>query len=296
MINWEDLRYFQAIGQQGTLSGAARVLGVDNATVSRRLAALEEALNIRLVDRLPRASRLTAVGQRVLDQVAGMEEGALAVERLVLAARSQEHGKVVITAPPIMARHFLAPNLRSMAERHPLVQLSILSESSIVSLSRLDADLALRLSSPIEDTDVAKKIGRMDFALYAACDYPNLANADDWGFIAYTERQADFAHLRWLYEVIGARRVVCEVTDLSNQYEAACSGIGVAGLPCFLADADPRLKRLPAAHPALSLDVWIAMHPDRRYDKLVRNTMRHIAELVAASALGSGPQRASTPG
>lgn len=285
MMNWEDLRYFQAIAQERTLSGAARRLGVDNATVGRRLSALEEGLHTRLVDRLPRESRLTVVGERVLEQVRAMEQGALAVQRIVLSARSQEHGKVVVTAPPILARHFLTPNVRRMHERYPLVQLSIASESQIVSLSRLEADLALRLSPPVEDTDVAKKIGRMKFGLYAAHDYPNAARPDHWEFIAYTDRQADFAHRRWLYKLIGERRVACEVTDLSSQYEAACAGIGVAGLPCFVGDADARLQRLPTTDPLLSLDVWIALHPDRRNDRLVRNTMRHIVELVAAGEL-----------
>ena len=284
-MNWEDLRYFQAIAQAGTLSGAARMLGVDNATVSRRLAALEQSLKVRLVERLVREARLTEVGHQVLEQVTLMEASALAAQRIVLAASSQEHGKVRITAPPILARHFLAPNLRRMSERHPQVQLSILSESQIVSLSRLDADLALRLSPPIEDSDVAQKVGRMNFGLYAAHDYPHTQQPDAWEFIAYTERQTDFAHRRWLYQVIGERKVVCEVTDLSNQYEAACSGVGVAGLPCFIGDTDPRLQRLPAPPAALALDVWIALHPERRHDKLVRNAMRHITELLAASDL-----------
>lgn len=284
-MNWEDLRYFHAIARAGTLSGAARTLGVDNATVGRRLAALEEALHVRLVERLPRAARLTAVGQQVRDQVDAIEAGALAVERLVLAARSEEQGKVTITAPPVLARHFLAPNLRTLSERHPQVQLSILSEAHVVSLARLDADLALRLTAPIEGTDIAHKIGRMAFGLYATRDYPHADAPDAWVFIAYTAKQADFAHLRWLYEVIGARRVVCEVTDLSNQYEAACSGIGVAGLPCFIGDADPRLQRLPDAHTGLVLDVWMALHPDRRNDKMVRNTMRDVVERIGASAL-----------
>lgn len=285
MINWEDLRYFQAIAQEGTLAGAARALGVDNATVSRRLTALEQTLQIRLIERLPRESRLTQVGVRVLEKVATIEQSALAVERMALAARSEEGGRVVITAPPVLARHFLAPNLRAMSQQQPLVQLSVLSESSIVSLSRLDADLALRLSAPIEETDIAKKIGRMEFALYAALDYPLAAAPGQWQFIGYTARQADFAHRRWLYQVIGARKVTCEVTDLSNQYEAACSGVGVAGLPRFIGDRDSRLQQLPADGPPLSLDIWIAIHPDRRHDKLVRNTMRHLEDLIAGSDL-----------
>jgi DNA-binding transcriptional LysR family regulator len=291
MMNWEDLRYFHAVARAGTLSGAARALGVDNATVGRRLAALEAALNVRLVERLPRAARLTALGRQVHEQADAMEAGALAIERIVLAARSEEHGKVAITAPPVLARHFLAPNLRALSERHPQVQLSILSEAQVVSLARLDADLALRLTPPVDNTDIAQKIGLMPFGLYAARDYPHAHAPADWAFIAYTARQADFAHLRWLYEVIDGRRVVCEVTDLSNQYEAACSGIGVAGLPCFIGDADPRLQRLPDGHLPLALDVWIALHPDRRHDRLVRNTMQDIVELVGASALGSHAPR-----
>lgn len=284
-MNWDDLRYFHAIARAGTLSGAARLLGVDNATVGRRLAALEDALQGRLVERLPRTARLTPLGEQVRDQVAAMEGNALAVSRIVLAARSREHGKVVITAPPVLARHFLAPNLGALSRHHPLVQLSILSEAHVVSLARLDADLALRLTPPIDDSDIAHKIGRMPFGLYAAHDYPHANAPGKWEFIAYTARQADFAHLRWLYEVIGGRRVACEVTDLSNQYEAACSGVGVAGLPCFIGDTDARLQRLPEAHVALSLDVWIALHPDRRHDKLVRNAMRDIVDLVGAGAL-----------
>ena len=282
MMNWDDLRYFHAVARAGTLSGAARLLGVDNATVGRRLAALEDALQVRLVERLPRAARLTPLGEQVRDQAAAMEDNALAIARSVLAARAQEHGKVVITAPPVLARHFLAPNLRSLSQRHPLVQLSILSEAHVVSLARLDADLALRLTPPVDDSDIARKIGRMPFGLYATIDYPHAGVPAAWEFIAYTARQADFAHLRWLYEVIGGRRVVCEVTDLGNQYEAACSGIGVAGLPCFIGDADARLQRLPDAHATLSLDIWIALHPDRRDDKLVKNAMREIVALVGA--------------
>jgi DNA-binding transcriptional LysR family regulator len=287
MMNWEDLRYFHAVARAGTLAGAARLLKVDNATVGRRLAALEDALQMRLVERLPRTARLTAAGRQVLEQADAMEAGALAIERIVLAARSEEHGKVSITAPPVLARHFLAPNLRNLTARRPLVQLSILSEAQVVSLARLDADLALRLTPPVDDSDIAHKIGRMPFGLYAAHDYPLAGAPNDWEFIAYTARQAGFAHLRWLYEVIGGRRVVCEVTDLSNQYEAACTGIGVAGLPCFIGDADARLQRLPDAEPGLVLDVWIALHPDRRNDKLVRNAMRDMIELVGASALAS---------
>jgi DNA-binding transcriptional LysR family regulator len=102
--------------------------------------------------------------------------------------------------------------------------------------------------------------------------------------IGYSDRQTDFAHKRWLYEVIGRRQVACELSDLSNQYEAACTGIGVAGLPRFIGDADDRLLRLSRDLPMLSLDIWIAMHPDRRNDAPVRKISGAVTELFFAIA------------
>lgn len=279
-MNWEDLRIFMAVASAGTLSGAARVLSVDQATVSRRLAALELALGARLLDRLPREARLTALGKAVLVEVATMEERALAIERIALSATSEAHTRVTLSAPPILARHLLAPHVNTLSQRLARVQLTVFSESHFVSLAKVEADVAMRLSPGDMDTDIVKKIGQMQFALYATADYPNRTDDANWEFVGYTERQTDFEHKQWLYRTIAGRRVACEVTDLSNQYEAACSGIGVAGLPCFLADADPRLVRLETRQPMLELGIWLAIHPDRRNDVLVRRTIAAVTELI----------------
>lgn len=285
-MDWEDLRFFLAVATASSLSGAARALNVNQATVSRRLAALEAQLNVRLVDRLPRESRLTAIGRQILEDVIDIETKAFAIERKCSSSQSAVRTKVTITAPPILARHFLAPNLAALASASPRLQLAILSEPHFVSLSRMEADLALRLSPPIEDTDIVKKVGLMPFALYARRDYPNAHDEQKWEFIGYTDRQGDFAHKRWLYEVIGSRRIACEVTDLSHQYEAACTGIGVAGLPCFIGDRDNRLVKLDNSLPMLGLDIWIAMHPDRRKDTVVRKIAEDIVQLLEPLSLG----------
>jgi DNA-binding transcriptional LysR family regulator len=247
---------------------------------------LSGANNVRLVDRLARESRLTAIGQQIMQDVLDIEAKAFAVERKCLSSRAAVRAKVTITAPPILARHFLTPNLAKLARVSPLVQLSILSEPHFASLSRLEADLALRLSPPIENTDIAKKVGLMQFALYSQAGYANALDEQKWEFVGYTDRQGDFAHKRWLYEVIGSRRVACEVTDLSHQYEAACTGIGVAGLPCFIGDRDDRLVKLDSNLPMLGLDIWVAMHPDRRNDTVVRKAVEAILQLLVPLGLG----------
>lgn len=279
-MNWEDLRFFVAIANAGTLSGAARQLGVDQATISRRLATLETDLGVRLINRLPRQAQLTPVGNDVLAQAIEIEDRAFAIKRLTLSAHTEARTKVTISAPPILARHFLAPNLLNLSQRIPDVQVAILSEAQFSSLSRLEADLAIRLAPGVTDTEVVKKVGQMEFALYASPAYANLADPCQWEFVGYTEHPLAFDHKSWLYETIGTRRVICEVADLSNQYEAACTGIGVAGLPCFLADNDARLVKLTSPDPLLSLGIWLALHPDRRNDQRVRETSAAIIALL----------------
>lgn len=285
-MNWEDLRYFLAIASAGTLSGAARHLDVDQATVSRRLAALEAELGTRLINRLPRRAELTSLGQEVLEQARAIEDRMFAIKRLAMTAHSELRAKITLSAPPILARHFLAPHLLTLSQEMPQVQISVLSEPHFASLSRLEADLAMRLAPGTADSDIVKKIGQMEFALYATTAYPRITTPEQWEFIGYTENQLSFDHKTWLYQIIGDRRVICEVADLSNQYEAACSGVGVAGLPCFLADSDPRLVKLSTTQPMLSLGIWLALHPDRRNDRVVRDTTAAIIGLVQALGLG----------
>ena len=285
-MDWEDLRFFLSVATTGSLTGAARALNVNQATVSRRLAALEAQLNVRLVDRLTRESRLTAIGQQILQDVLDIEAKAFAIERKCSSSKAAVRSKVTITAPPILARHFLTPNLVTLTTMSPMVQISILSEPHFASLSRMEAELELRLSTHIENTEIVKKVGLMQFSLYAKNDYPYALDEERWEFVGYTERQGDFAHKRWLYEIIGSKRVACEVTDLSHQYEAACTGIGVAGLPCFIGDRDDRLIKLENNLPMLNLDIWIAMHPDRRNDTVVRKTADAIFQLLEPFGLG----------
>ncbi|WP_338507892.1 LysR family transcriptional regulator [Erwinia aphidicola] len=285
-MNWEDLRFFLAIAKAGTISSAAKDLNVDQATVSRRLASLEADPGVQLFIRLPRESRLTPTGEKILNEAKEIEAKVFTVARLSSSVKTSAHSRVAISAPPILARHFFAPAIYQLAQRNPEIQLAIQSEPQFVSLAKMEADLSLRLSAPIEETDIIKKAGLMKFGLYAAPHYKNLTNPALWEFIAYTHKEPDFAHKRWLYALAGKRRVCCEVSDLSNQYEAACSGIGVAGLPCFLADKEPRLIKLPAEHPLLTLDIWLAKHPDRRDDRQIRKLATVITEFLERDGLG----------
>src|SRR5260221_5347097 len=161
MVDWEDIRHFLAVAQSGTLSGAARSLKVHHATFSRRLAALEAALDVRLVDRVPRSCRLTTVGRQVLERAKEMEAGAHGISRLAKAAHAPLVGRVTLSAPPVLVTHLLAEHLARFRAAYPDIRLSLSAQGQQVSLSRREADVAVRLVRPAEAGTVTRKIGKM---------------------------------------------------------------------------------------------------------------------------------------
>jgi len=294
MFDWENLRHFLALARAGTLSGAARSLGVDHATVSRRLAALEEELEVVLAERLPRACRLTAVGMQVFERAKAMEAAAFGIERDTRASQAGLSGKVSLSAPPVLATHFLATRMADFFAAYPGIQLSVATEPRQVSLSRGEADVAIRLARPEEPNNVARRIGRMPFALYASRRYAPLHDPVRWTFIAYDQRFAHMPLQKWLVQVAGTRTVSCELSDIHSHWIAAQSGAGVAGLPCFLGDADKQLIRLEGADPPFSRDIWLVTHRDLKRSKTVRAVMDYLGEAFGSDlALGLGSQPAA---
>lgn len=281
MIDWEDLRYLLVVARTGTLSGAARHLKVNHATVSRRLAALEEHVQVRLVERLPRSFRLTPVGQRVVELAQGMEDNAYAIERFIDASRSPLSGTVRLSAPPVLVANFLAGRLSRFREQNPGVQLSVSSEMRKVSLARREADVILRLSRPEEPSSVARKIGRMPFGLYASRQYIHLHQPSAWEFIMYDDSFVDVPRRQWLMRAKVERATACELNDINGHLAAALAGAGVAALPAFVGDSDTRLQRVAPDVESFSCDIWIAVHSDLRRTPPVRAVMDFIAKIVA---------------
>lgn len=280
MFDWEDLRHFLAVAQTGTLSGAARVLKVDHATVSRRLAALESSLQTRLVDRLPRACRLTATGQHIFKLAAQMEADAFAIDRAIRAEQSPLVGTVTLSVPPVLVSNFLVKQLRTFHQRHPGLKLSLSGQAQSVSLSRREADLAIRLVRPKEPNSVVRKLGTMVFGLYGSRDYEHLLRPSAWEFIAYDESLNDIPQQQWLHRIAGERRIVSEINDITGHYAAARAGVGIAGLPCFLGDADEELQRLAFDGEGFAREIWLVVHRDLQHSPPIRVVMDFLIEVM----------------
>lgn len=281
MFNWDDLRFLIGVAEHGSLSGAARALRVDHATVGRRLSALEDSLSATLIDRQSHRCALTDAGQQVLSEALRMQDRAFAIQRVIELAGEAVDGTVVVSAPPVLVKNLLASASAQLRSQHPNVRLVLSGDAALVSLSKRQADVAIRLSRPTEHDIVARKVGEMKFGLYASAAYVASRDASDFEFIASTRKYAEASHERWLRTYAGSRSVALENDDISANLDAARSGVGVAALPCFIADPAPELVRV-SAEQAMSREIWLLTHRDARRSRAIRAVAQFVAELLRA--------------
>jgi len=277
MLDWNDLRHFVVLAREGTLSAAARALGVDHATVARRVAALEASTALKLVDRRARSYALTDDGRRIAAAAAPMEEIAFAVERAMQAAKPGISGEVSISAPPSLANALIAPRLIELRRMHPNIFIKLTGEKRRASLNRREADLALRLSRPDEGGLIARKIGHFGFSLYGAPSYLKETPPHAFAFIAYDASMDEAPQQQWLKAIAGNRAIVLRTSDLENQVAAARASVGLAALPHFLGDRDDGLTRYEVGGKQIGRDVWLVVHRDLRRAPAVRAVMEFLA-------------------
>jgi DNA-binding transcriptional LysR family regulator len=283
MSDWENLRHFVVLAREGTLSAAARLLGVDHATVARRVAALETDTGLKLVDRRARSYQLTDDGRRIAATAMPMEEAAFAVGRAVQAARPGLRGEVSISSPPSLANALIAPRLFLLRRLHPGIRIKLIGEKRTASLNRREADVALRLSRPQEPGLIARKIGSFGFGLYGASSYLKATPRHAFDFITYDDSMDDAPQQKWLQTIAaGGSEIVLRTNDLENQAAAARTGLGVAVLPDFLGGPDPRLERYDITPAPPNRDVWLLVHRDLRQAPLVRAVMEFLVDCIKA--------------
>jgi DNA-binding transcriptional LysR family regulator len=289
MWQWDDVRYFLALARARSLSGAARELRVDHATVGRRLAALEDQLGAKLFDRTPEGFAITAAGQTILSECEAMESSAAEVNRMVAGHDSRLSGLVKVATTEVLARLVVVPAVVPLMRRHPELQVEMMTGLHIVDVARREADIALRLNRPDDPALVCRKLGEFAFSVYAAPNY--LARRDARGSSSRPEEHSIVSYLgapSWFREALGASRVTLgasRVALYSNspfvQLKAVADGVGIGFLACAEADSDPALTRLNPEQPPMRRPVWLVTHQDLRRIAKIRLVLNAIAETFA---------------
>ena len=260
-MNWDDLRLFLAVARTGSISGAARQLGVQHSTVSRRMRQLEEKLGARLIERKKSGYELTLAGEDVKESARRIEREVIGVDGALSGKDTSLVGPLRVTAINNMATSVFMPMFASFNREHPLVELHISVSNSDASLSQREADVAIRLSNSPTDTLIGTRVLTVASTIYASRSYLQQLHQQGGELKWIGVDCCDF-HKTWTKQSCGdqAHNFVSDDTLLT--LSAIREGVGVSILPCFMADTDPSLVRYCEPDPAYDLGLWVLLHPD----------------------------------
>lgn len=279
MLDWNDLRYAVTLAEAGTVRAAARRLGVDPSTVSRRLAALEAALGVTLYLKSVRGYATTPAGRRLLESLGGLARDLEAFERGGLARGDEggASGLVRIATTEVTAQHLLERSVPALRERHPGLTVEIVTGNSPADLTRGEADLAVRFLKPAGVEIVARELGAVRYGLYASPGYlsrrpapPSPGRLEGQDLVMPTRELRGGPEEAWLSAHAGGARVAVQSNSLPTIASAAAAGLGLAVLPTVLGDGDSRLTRLWALEDIEPRAVWLLYHRDARSTARVR--------------------------
>jgi len=282
-LDWNDLRHVLALAREGSFAAASRRLGLDATTVARRLRAIERALGVRLFERGGEGEmRPTQAGEVATSRAEAVEAEIGGLTLAVKGADSEISGTVRVTAVPILTNRVLIPAIADLVARHPGLRLELVADPRDVSLTRREADIALRLARPGPETGgriIARRIGRLGYAAYAASHLPAPdlpGQITDLPWLTYEDGMAYLPQARWIAGV--ARKdgyAPLVVNDAEPLLQAILAGLGRSLLPCIVADHIAGLARMPEdGHPFPARELWLLTHPD----------LRHLARIAAVTA------------
>ncbi|MDR2709809.1 MAG: LysR family transcriptional regulator [Burkholderiales bacterium] len=284
-MQWEDIRYFLALARHGSLSAAARALQVEHSTVSRRVVALEETIQLQLFDRQPRGWQLTVEGHALLPYAERVEQEMLSFSRATLSTTAVG-GAVRLSAPSLLLNTFLIPQLASQRARWPLIELHVSDEIRSADPLHREADLAIRLGRPQDAALATRRLAILGYGLYAAPGYAQKP-PEDWRFIGADHHLRHAPEQQWLETFSNGRRFAFRCNRSSGMLEAAVAGLGVAVLPHCMARAAGTLVTVEGSFDIPLREIWLLVHPDARriprvqvFVDLLTDLFQHHARLL----------------
>ena len=288
-VNWDDLRAFLAVARAGRVSVAARQLGVEHTTVSRRLAALEHELDGPLFHRTAGGYLLTPMGHAIAATAEGMQRAADTIHARARESTGMVSGRVRVAMAPEFASHWLVPHLASFRQAHPAIDLQILVGTRQRDLSRGEAELALA-PRPRQTGLVAARLGRPILELYASAAITgrrrlridSLDSLDGLPLLAFSSPFRVLQSAAWFQPLLAGARVLIETNSTHALLAAARASLGIAVLPRLVARGEDDLVLVSA--PVAETEVWLVTHPEFRRDPKVRAT----ADFLKQAAAGPG--------
>ncbi|QPC85923.1 LysR family transcriptional regulator [Mesorhizobium sp. NBSH29] len=285
-MNWDDIRVFLAVARSGQILGAAKRLGLNHATVSRRIASLEEALNTKLFRRLTTGSETTPAGDKFLIVAERMEAEMIAARADISGEGDEISGTVRIGAPDGFGVAFLARRLGILATSYPELSIQLVPVPKSFSLSRREADIAITVERPTEGRLVASKLVDYSLGLYASKSYfeayglpQNAADLSRHRLVGYVPDLIASASLDYSGEFMSDWQTKFSISSALGQVEAVRAGAGIGILHAFIARDHAELVAL-AGMPTIRRAYWLVYHDSVRRLRRIQIVAQFIASAV----------------
>jgi DNA-binding transcriptional LysR family regulator len=277
-VRWDDLETILEVWRAGTQERAAAALGLDQATVSRRLARLEQAAEVKLFAR--RGGRLvpTAAGEVFVERLAQVDEAVSAARSALATANSIAETMIRLVAPSILVDNVLAPALGALTRRYPGLKLDLVTRSSQSPLGP-EFDLVMRLSKPDDAGLKMQRVAMMPYRIYAPAARPD---ATEW--VGILSSGDNLREAEWIGENVARGKITVRVSNASTALTAVAKGVGRAVLPVFMGRQEPAL--IPTSDVVLEREIWVAEHAGQPRPPPVATARRWIDEALKAMHLG----------
>ncbi|MCA1337667.1 LysR family transcriptional regulator [Pseudooceanicola marinus] len=287
-FDWSRARAFLATAETGSLSAAARALGLAQPTLGRQVAQLEEDLGLALFDRTGRALVLTPAGRALLPRARAMAEAALAFSRAAAGLSDQIDGRVVLTASEFYAAFRLPPVIAALQAAHPGIEVEVRASNDVSDLARREADIALRNTRPEDPKLIGRRLADDEGYFYGSASYvaslgtvtgpADLASAR---FLAWDQGPALADLLTGMAVPLGPHSFPVTTGSHLVQWQMTQAGLGLAAFP--RAEGDAHLTRVAHLAP-VPFPVWLVAHRDLAHSKRLRLVWDLLAAMLPRAA------------
>ena len=284
-MNWDDLKYFLTVCQTGSIRSAAEELGVNHATVSRRVKGFEKSLDEQLFERTSKGYIRTEFGNEIYNEAIHLQERLNTVERRAAGKSETLSGEIRVTLPDLMAQNLLMPGFAEFCRQYPEIQLEIIDSTKVFNLANREADVAFRICDEPAEYLIGRHLAEIHRACYMARKLlPNLKK-EGW-----LEAQSWLGWSSKMRKPIG--KIAKEYPRFDSKHkimsgllqtQACINGMGIAILPCFWADNTPELVRIPPYTTEAKHNLWILYHPDLRNNAKIQTFVRFMTDHVKSN-------------
>jgi DNA-binding transcriptional LysR family regulator len=281
-MDWSDIPFVLAVCETGSLSGAAKKLGVNHSTVFRRIEGVEAKLGVTLFERLNTGYVMTVEGESFYQQGSVLKEGVSRIQRELSGHDSRLEGTLVITTTDSLL-HALAHVFKGFQQKYPDIELRILTGTRHLDLVQRDADIALRPTLTPPEHWVGRNLLTLSYKAYAHLEYikeMKHLSANEYRWIKLVENLNQSSINKMIEKLKDANAPSTIASSLMGAFELTIAGLGIMVLPCYVGDKCPQLVEVKQHLSEFDSELWILAHPDMRRSAKVHAFFEYATPMI----------------